>query len=156
MPFAAVMLTMAAISAAATIGQGVTQVSQASSDKERLKIQEEQMRLETQQRTLSNYDALKKVLAAQIAENSVSGTAPTSASFNAIQRATVNAGARQQKNIELEQDLSEENYDIEKESINKSLYGKLFADAANLGFTGFDIYSKMPRKSSSLGGGKLF
>ena len=70
--------------------------------------------MQTKQKTLSNYDVMEKTIDAQIAHEAVNGTAFSSPSFNAIQRNTLNIGARNERNIETEGTIADQNIESEK------------------------------------------
>jgi translation elongation factor P/translation initiation factor 5A len=123
--------------------------SQAASEKSRaLDIQGKEIRLSTEQKTLANYDAMEKVLQAQIAHMTTTGLAFSSPSFNAIQRATYNTAAKSAKNIELMGDIQEENTRIEKENVENTLYAQLFGNVASTAVAGTSLYTKMPTGGS--------
>jgi hypothetical protein len=136
------------VAAVATVGESVAEVKAASERQHALDLQLKESKLKTQQKTLSNYDVLKKVTDAQIAHQTVTGTAFSSPSFNAIQRQTLNVGAKQQQNTDIEGGFEEKNLKIEKENVRNSLYAQLFGNAAQLSSTAFSVYSKMPKKGA--------
>lgn len=139
-------VVLAGVSVASKIGQAEMQSRAADEREAALNLQAEQQTLQNQQKTLSNYDVLKKALAAQEAQMTVRGAAFSSPSFNAIQRDTINIAGKRQKNIDIEGDLSEANIDIEKSNVRNTLYAQLFGDAADIAMSGASFLEKMPKK----------
>jgi hypothetical protein len=137
-------LVMGGIYVASEVGKSDAEIKAANAEEHALDLQAKQNALQQQQKTLSNYDVLQKVLDAQIAHQTTTGTAFSSPSFNAIQRATYNVGAKKQKNIDLEGELEQENIEIEKKNVRSKLYAQLFGNAAETAMTAFSIGSKMP------------
>lgn len=150
---AAIVLT--AVAAGATVGKMGAEVS-AANDKERaLDLQAKEQTLQYQQKTLSNYDVLQKVLDAQTAQMTTRGVAFSSPSFNAIQRATMNIGSKKQSNLDTENTIAEENIDIEKENVRNTLYAQLFGDVSNLAFSAAGMAAKMPSGGGNAAATKL-
>lgn len=137
-------IVMASVAVASEVGKSVFDVKSANAKEHALDIQAQETLLQTQQKTLSNYDVMEKVLAAQTAHMTTTGTAFSSPSFNAIQRSTLNIGAKKQRNIDIEGDLAEENIKIEKQNVKNSLYAQLFGNAGNAAMSAASIYGKMP------------
>src|SRR5271156_4928125 len=137
-------LVMGGIFVASEVGKSDEEVKAANAEEKALDLQAKQTAIQTQQKTLSNYDVLQKVLDAQIAHETITGTAFSSPSFNAIQRATYNVGAKREANSELEGDLEQENIEIEKKNVRSKLYAQLFGNAAETAMTAFSVGSKMP------------
>lgn len=140
----AAAIVLATVAVGAEVGKSVFDIGAAGERERALDLQAKQLQLQTQQKTLQNYDVMEKVLDAQIAHMTVTGTAFSSPSFNAIQRATLNIGAKRQKNITIEGELAQENIEIEKENVRNSLYAQLFGNAATAATSAFSIYSKIP------------
>jgi hypothetical protein len=144
-------LVIAAVSTAASVASQVAksnaQAQAAHASQIALDMQAKQLQLRTQQKTLSNYDVLKKVTDAQIAHQTVTGTAFSSPSFNAIQRHSLSTAAKNQRNIEIEGGLEQENIKIQKENVRNNLYAQLFGNAAETANTAFSVYSKIPKKA---------
>lgn len=140
-------LVMGGIYVASEVGKSDAEIKAADAEEHALDLQAKQNALQQQQKTLSNYDVLQKVLDAQIAHQTTTGTAFSSPSFNAIQRATYNVGAKKQKNIDLEGELEQENINIEKKNVRSKLYAQLFGNVAETATTAFSAYSKMPTLS---------
>lgn len=137
-------LVLGGIAVASEIGKADMQVKAADAQERALDLQAKQMALQTQQKTLANYDVMEKVLDAQIAHMTVTGTAFSSPSFNAIQRNTLNIGSKKQKNTDIEGELAQANIETEKENVRSKLYAELFGDAAGAAKSAFSIASKMP------------
>lgn len=110
-----------------------------------LDLQAEQQTLQTQQKTLSNYDMMQKVIDAQTVQMTVRGTAFSSPSFNAIQRNTLSIGAKQQANTDIEGDIAQSNIETEKANVQDTLYAQLFGDVAGFAAGTASVASKMPQ-----------
>lgn len=143
-------LVMAGVAVAAEVGKSVFEVQGANEKEKALELQAQQLQLQTQQKTLGNYDVMEKVLDAQIAHMTITGTSFSSPSFNAIQRETLNIGSKRQRNIDIEGDLAQENIEIEKENVKQSLYAQLFGNAAETTMSVANVYNKSPRKSGRM------
>jgi hypothetical protein len=132
--------TAALIVAALAVGAEATyEVKAANAKQEALDREADQMRLTSQQKALKNYDVMQKVLDAQIAHQTTTGTAFSSPSFNAIQRQTLNIGSKSEKNIDIEGLLAMENIKMEKENVRNTLFAQLFgnvAQVASVAYTG--------------------
>lgn len=137
-------IVLGGIAVASEVGKADMEYQAAQQKEKALDLQAKQMALQTQQKTLANYDVMEKVLDAQIAHQTITGTAFSSPSFNAIQRNTLNIGAKKQRNTDIEGELAQENIDIEKDNVKTTLYAQLFGDAANAASSAFTIAGKMP------------
>lgn len=137
-------IALLAVTAAATTAEAYEQYNAAQSQSEALDLQSQQQTIAYQDKTLSNYDAMEKVLQAQEAQMTVRGTAFSSPSFNAIQRDTENTGARNQRNLDTEESIAQMNIQIEKQNVNDTLWAQLFGDAGNMSKSGMSAASKMP------------
>jgi hypothetical protein len=124
------------------------EVKAANAKEHALDLQADQMRLQSQQKTLKNYDVMQKVLDAQIAHQSVTGTAFSSPSFNAIQRETINIGSKAQKNIDIEESLAAANIKIEKENVRSNLFAQLFGNVAQVASVAYTGAHNMPSKGA--------
>jgi hypothetical protein len=144
----AAAITMAAIAGGAEIGKAGSQIKSADAKEKALELQGKEMALQTQQKTLANYSVMEKVLDAQAAHMTTTGAAFSSPSYNAIQRNTLNIGARKTRNTEIEGDLEQQNIDMEKKNVKNSLYADLFGDVADTSMAAFSAYSKMPTMES--------
>jgi len=139
------VLVVAAVSAA---GEAYAQTKAAGLKEKALDIQAKQSEVQTQQKTLENYSVMQKVLDAQEAHMTTTGTAFSSPSFNAIQRNTVNIGSRKGKNLAIEGELEQYNAKVEKQMVQDTLYAQLFGDVAQATSSIAGIYAKMPSKRS--------
>lgn len=130
------------------VAEGVSamgSVGTADAEKEELDIKSKQETIQYQQKTLQNYSALQKVTDAQLAEVSAKGVALNSPSFNAIQRDAINTASKQQKNLDLEEDISKKNISIEKQNVNDSLFAALFGGASRTAVSFAGLMSKMQK-----------
>lgn len=128
----------------ATAGKVATQNAAAESAEASLDVKANQQTLEYQQKTLSNYDVMEKVLDAQTAAMTTRGTAFSSPSFNAIQRSTLNIGSKNQKNLDIENTIAEANIEAEKENVRNSLHAQLFGDVEDFAIGALTAASKFP------------
>lgn len=138
------------ITAAAAVGTSVAEIAAANQKTQALELQQKQSALQTQQKTLSNYDVMEKTIAAQIAHQSQTGTAFSSPSFNAIQRNTVNIGARTAANTELEGKITQANAESEKANVRNTLFAQLFGNASNVAFSAAAINKSAPTNTSKV------
>lgn len=135
---------MAGVSAASELGKAVAQWNTAKSKTAALDLQGKEQMLMTEQKTLGNYDVAQKVLDAQIAHQTITGTTLDSPSFSAMQRETFNITARKQGNIDIEGEIANENIKLEKQNVRNSLFAQLFGDVSETAMSAFNAYSKMP------------
>lgn len=140
------LLTMSAI---ATAGEAGAQITAAGERKNALDVQAKEMQIQTQQKSLQNLDIMERTIAAQTAHMTTTGTAMNSPSFNAIQRNTLNIGAKKEANNELEGNLEQQNVDIEKQNVNETLWSQLFGDIGQTASSAFSIASKAPKKGAA-------
>lgn len=138
------LTVMAAIMVGSTVMQGFSQYGAEQGKLSELKLQSKEQQLEYQEKALNNLDAVQNMLDAQVAWQSVSGAAMSSPTFNAIQRNTVNMGARRQRNLALEEDIVQANIRNEKKNVKDTLFSQLFGDTLSLASAGANIASKMP------------
>lgn len=138
-------IVMATVAVGAEVGKMGFEVAAANEKDKALDLQAKEMALQTQQKTLANYDVMEKVLDAQVAHMTTTGAAFSSPSFNAIQRATLNIGSKKQKNIDIEGDLTQENIEIEKRNVRNTLFAQLFGDTANIAMSAASVAAKMPQ-----------
>lgn len=134
---------------AAAVAASAAEVASASEKTRALQLQQEQAALQTQQKTLSNYDVMEKTLDAQIAHQSQTGTAFSSPSFNAIQRNTLNIGARTQANTDIEGEITQSNFEHEKANVRDTLFAQLFGNVAATAFSAASIEKSAPSKAIS-------
>ena len=137
-----------AVGAASKVGELSFASSAAAARQQGLDLQAKQLELQTQQKTLANYDSMTKVIDAQNAHMTTTGTSFSSPSFNAIQRETLNIGAKRQKNIDIEYELGEENIKIEKENVRNTLFAQMFGAASDIAFKGFEFDAKRPKNKT--------
>jgi hypothetical protein len=137
-------LIMAGVAVGAEVGKGVMEVNAANEREKSLDLEGKQMQIQSQQKALANYDVMEKVIDAQIAHQTTTGTAFSSPSFNAIQRNTLNIGEKKAKNLELEGDIAEENIEQEKRNVRTTLFAQLFGDVATSAESVASFTSKMP------------
>ncbi len=137
-------IVMATVAVGAEVGKGVFQTVAASEKDKALELQAKQLTLQTQQKTLQNYDIMEKVLDAQAAHMTTTGAAFSSPSYNAIQRNTLNIGAKKARNTEIEGDLLQENIKTEKRNVRNTLYAQLFGDTAEAAFSVAKVAASMP------------
>jgi hypothetical protein len=145
-------IVMLAVAGGATVGKMGMEVAAANEKEKALDLQAKQMTLQTQQKSLQNLDVMEKVLDAQQAQATTRGFAFSSPSFNAIQRATLNIGAKKERNTEVEGEIGQANIDIEKANVRNALYAQMFGDVANLAFTGAKIAAGAPTAGGAAGG----
>lgn len=138
-----------AVFIAATVAASAAEISAASEKTRALNLQQQQAALQTKQKTLSNYDVMEKTLDAQIAHESVNGTAFSSPSFNAIQRNTLNIAARTQENTDIEGAVAESNFESEKANVRDTLFAQLFGNVANTAFSAAAMNKSAPTKAVS-------
>lgn len=139
-------LAMAAIATAGAVGEGVSQVDAEHAALTGLNTESKQQTISYQQKTLANYDSLQKLTDAQTAEASTRGFTLGSASFNAIQRASVNTASKTQKNLDINEDIVQQNITAEKKNVADTLFSQLFGDAVGLAQGGAGIVKSMPTK----------
>lgn len=130
-----------------TVAKGFEQDQAANEKDAALDLQAKENILSYQQKSLSNLDVTKQILDKQTAESTVRGiNASMSPSFNAIQRNTVNIGAKEGRNLDTEQSIMEQNTDIEKQNVKDTLYAQLFGDVSDVGLS----FAKLKGSAPSL------
>lgn len=134
-----------AVAAAAEGGKMLMESNAASAQENALTMQSKEQQVVYQQKTLQNLDAVEKVIDAQAAQMTIRGTSFSSPSFNAIQRDTLNVGAKQQRNLDTEEDLIQSNIDTEKDNVRNKLYASLFGDVASFAMSAANVSGNMPR-----------
>lgn len=139
------MMSAAIIAGLAIAGEGFEQYSAAEAKSSALELQGKEVELQTAQKTLANYDAMQKALEAQIAHMTTTGLAFSSPSFNAIQRNTLNTGAKNQANIDIEGDIASANVEFEKANVQSTLWAQLFGDTAQAATMGYKLYNESPK-----------
>lgn len=142
-------IALAAIAAGATIGKMSAEKEAAEADLSAINQQSKLLALQYQQKNIQNLEATDKILNRQAAQLSVRGVTFDSPSFNAIQRETINAGARKTANLQTEQSIAEQGLAIEKQNVKRTLHTQLFGDATTLAFGALEISDRWPTKSNS-------
>jgi hypothetical protein len=143
---------MAAIAAGATVGKMSAEKEAEQANLSAINQQSKFSALQFQQKHLQNLDTIDKMLSKQAAQLSTRGVAFDSPSFNAIQRETINAGSRKERNLSTEQSLADQSFALERKNVKSTLHAQLFGDAATFAFNAVDLASKFPTGGSS---GKL-
>jgi hypothetical protein len=136
---------MMAVAAGATIGKMSAEKQAEQADLSAINQQAKLQALQYQQKTMQNLELTDKLLSRQAAQMSVRGVAFDSPSFNAIQRETVNAGAKRESNIKTAESIGEQAYELEKKNVKNTFHAKLFGDAADFAFNSINIASKLPK-----------
>jgi hypothetical protein len=119
----------AAIAVVGAVAKGAAQISSANLRRQALELESGQKKIEYQQKTLKNYDQVKKVVDAQTANAAALGYSGASLSLNALQRDVFQTGAETQQNFNIEQNIAQRSIDLEKQSVQTTLYAQLFGDA---------------------------
>ncbi len=122
-----------ALAAIGTVAQMGETVSAADAAKQSLTMQHNQKTLAIEQDRQQTIGKIRDVTAAQEAQATVRGFDFSSPSFNAIQRDTYNKGGTDLKNLTTQGSIMDASYKIEKENINKTMWAKLFGQAASGG-----------------------
>lgn len=137
-------IALGAIAAGATVAKMSAEKEAEQSNLSALNVQSKLIGLQYQQKTMQNLELTDKLLSRQAAQLSTRGVAFSSPSFNAIQRETINSGARKEANLNTEQSLSEQALDIERKNVKSTLHAQLFGDAANFAFNAISLADKFP------------
>lgn len=93
-----------------------------------LELEGKQKTIEHQQKTLKNYDTVKKVVDAQTATATALGYSGASASLQAIQMDTFRTGAQEQENLNIENRIGQLSIENEKKSVRNTLHAQLFGN----------------------------
>lgn len=134
------------VSAVAVAAESAYEIKAANMKKHALDLQAKSMKVETQQKTLKNYDVMEKMLQAQEVHQAMTGTAFSSPSFNAIQLDTLNEGSKRQSNIDIEGSILQANNRMEKQAVGTTLFAQLFGNAASASSTAFTAARNAPSK----------
>ena len=137
---------LAAIAAGATIGKMSAEKKAEQANLSAINQQSKLMGLQYQQKHMQNLDVIEKMLSKQAAQLSTRGVAFDSPSFNAIQRETINKGAKSESNLNTEQSLAEQSLALERKNVKTSLHAQLFGDAASLGLGALSLVNATPTK----------
>lgn len=136
------------ISAGATVAKAATQIGASDEKLKSLDLVKEQGVLAHQQKTLANFDTMQKVLNSQIAQATTRGVGLGSSSLEAIQRNTLNIGAKRQGNLDIEESIFENNITAEKSNVKNTLFAELFGDAAGAASDFATASAKLPVRAS--------
>jgi len=112
----------------------------AEAQKEQLELQQKQNTAQYQQKMLNNFDIMQQTIATQTAQAASRGVGLGSASLGAIQRNTYDVGSRIAKNLEIEKSIYDQNIEIQKKNVDRSLHASLFGDAADFVSKALNIY----------------
>ncbi len=138
---------LAAISAGATLAKASAEKEASQANLSALNQQSKLNALQYQQKNLQNLALTEQMLSKQAAQLSTRGVAFDSPSFNAIQRETINSGAKKAANLQTEQSLSEQSLAIEKANVKSTLHASLFGEASNFAFNALGVAEKFPTKN---------
>lgn len=138
----------AALAIAGAVGKASFGVQASEMRLSALELEGKQKTIEFQQKTLRNYDQVKKVVDAQTATATALGYTGASQSLQAIQMDTFRTGAEEQENLNIENEISQLSIELEKKSVKTSLFAQLFGDV--LGGAS-DVYS-LDQKRAKKGG----
>jgi hypothetical protein len=142
-------IALAVIATAATGAKMYTDVQAAKAANQALDIASKNEQIKTNQKQLANMDVMQKVLDAQQASAGARGYTLNSASLNAIERDTINRGAKEGRNIELEGSIAQTNIGIERANVKRSLFARMFGDVAGLGMNIAGLSQQLPKKESA-------
>lgn len=144
MPQASLLILASA--AAMEVGKGVMEIQAAQAQEHALDLQAKQNEVQYQQKTLNNLESLDQVLQHQTAQMTTRGMAfSSSPSFNAIERNSVNITARQQRNLDIEKSILDQNTELEKRNVKNSLYAQLFGDVGHTGLSFAQLNGLRPK-----------
>ncbi len=143
-----VEFALAAIAVGATVGKAAAEVDAEKANLSAINQQAKLSALQYQEKTIHNLEMTEKVLQRQAVQLSTRGVAFDSGSYNAIQRETINVGAKNESKINTEESLAKQGFEIERRNVKANLHAQLFGDAASLAFGGLDFLEKLPKKES--------
>lgn len=119
-----------------------------------LELQEKQEKIAYEQKSLANYTQIQQVVDAQTAAATTRGYSLNSPSFKAIQIDTLQKGGKRQRNLNLEQQVTEASYEAEKANIQQRLSAQIFGSVIG-GARDFIDYSQSvptkPKKDPGIG-----
>ena len=144
-------IALAAISAGATIGKMSAEKEAEQANLSAINTQSKLVALQYEQKNMQNLELTDKMLSRQAAQLSTRGVAFNSPSFNAIQRETINIGAKKASNLQTEEALTQQALTIERKNVKNTLHAQLFGDMATFALSALSVADKWPTKS----GGKL-
>lgn len=138
--------TIALISLAlgTTIGKGAAQYFGMEGSEQQIQLQTDQQTLQYQQKTLQNYELTNQILDKQLAQATTRGIGLGSPSLQAIQAHTTDISAKNQRNLDTEEDIFERNAAIEKSNVQIKFASQIFGDAASLATDIIGTKAKMP------------
>lgn len=139
-------LILAAVSAGATVGKLSAEKQAEKANLSAINQQSKLLALQYQEKNIHNLEMTQKILERQAAQLSTRGVAFDSPSFNAIQRETLNIGARNASKLQTEESLYKTGLDIERKNVRQTLHSQLFGDTASFAFNSIDLYEKYPKK----------
>lgn len=129
-------IALGAITLASTVESDVAATHAAHAQEQQIDLQSNQQIIQNQQQKMQNYDRMIKTLDTQQVQAVGKGVSEASPTFGAIQRATYNTGAKENKNLETEQSLIEASAKAEKQSVQQKLQAQLFSSVANIATIG--------------------
>lgn len=140
------VLIGAAIASAVGIAAGVaTDIESAKQQNKALDLKTKQVDLQAEQRKAAEYQKLNANLDRQQAIAAASGTSLRSTSLSALKVGTARTGAKQQRVIQVEQDIARANIEAERQAVKAKLAGSIFGALGQLGSTASGTTSAMPR-----------
>lgn len=134
------------VTAISQVEKGFAQNQAAQSQLKALKMQKKQAELEYAQKSLSNADVVSSVLNKQLAEAADRGYDLSSSSFLAIQKAAINKGDKEQKNLDIGYGIENYNNMVEKSNVKNKLTADMFADITDTAFMAADIWDTFGKK----------
>lgn len=137
-------IVLGAIAAGAYIAKELSSYKAEQSQIKQIDEQGKLTRLQYIQKTIANYDSIERLLATQEAQASVRGYSIDSPSFNAIQRNSFNTAARQQTNLDVEEDIHRKNTNYEKENVKDAFTASVFGDASTAAVQAYEFQSSIP------------
>lgn len=127
------------IAGAAEGGKALFQTRAGREKQQELDLIAKQNTLSYQEKTLSNFEVTDRVLKRQIAQATTRGISLGSGSFEALQRDTLNKGAKTGRALDLEKSLMDRNIENERKNVKTTLFAQLFGDVAEAG-SSFALY----------------
>lgn len=140
------------LGAVAIVGEGASLYESYQGEQAKLSaidLEQKQSTIQSQQKSLANLDLIDKVLARQTAEATTRGVALSSPSFNAIQRETLNEGAKAGQNIAVEGSIMDANFANERENTKRQLMAQVFGSVASMATGAAGLVNKMPTTAGS-------
>lgn len=122
---------IAGVMVASEMVKGYEQYQGARSQTVVLDQQSQMQQLQYLQKSNSRLDQIEKLLDTQEAVETTKGVSLSSPSFLAIQRNTLNTGAKELENLKTEEQLRKENIENKRRNINNSLFASIFGDVSD-------------------------